>query len=703
MKFFLALFTVTMSLGSLLAMKFRLESYYTVIIYMIGVYQLYRVNYNSAFFLTFLRDSQEEKQEQAKLRLGPGEFNLKDEAEKNEDKFHDMFDWKKLIARQVVSWGLFAASIYVYFFRIRVEVSMETVMPLISFLFITRAVSVGHLLVPLAINLSTLLFFLPEFTGREYAVFLVYGILFIVNLALIYPSEERLGIKIKDWLSGKWVELLSTIGILLITFMVGKSVFGDMDLWKKKEPQVRKIDVQRQLKKIQRLESSLKRMTEQGLFQNKSLANRTSQLADKMKELSKEEKVSRYAWKECKNEGQQLEKEANQEISESKGPPLSDKLLEEMKADVRSRQNKGLDAHMEKKLEDFLKRAENFKGSEGNELISDYKGMKFGKGGFYQEETEFAHDPAVGDQNQFLEKMKNAEEEKKNIVEKLNRNIEEMKSSPDDGSMSINKSLKDELDQVDSLSSAERENLKQELARTAEFEKNIQARTHNPELREKMEKLEAERRHLENEMTPHMNARSKSELAQKILNHQKAVEAAGQEVKSEIMQNLKREEAKNSQDENKQEDTKSDSQLYKKILKFGVIALAGILIAWFMRKLGKKGIKKVEGIPEEIKDEIIQDLKALKRKELSPREEVIEFYNILHNALQTLIFIRETPPSCIVYEGIKSAEPELKDPTFTVTERFALTFYGGHDVTGPDLRTFRRDIRKIFSFFGITF
>ena len=418
MKFFLALFTVTMCLGSVLAMKFRPESFYLVIIYILGAYQLYRVNYDKAFFLTFLRDSKEDKQDQVKLRLGPGEFDIKDEAEKNEDKFHDMFDWKKLIARQVMSWGIFAASIYIFFFRIRVEVSMETVMPLISFLFITRSVSVGHLLVPLSINLVTIMFFIPEFTGRDYAVFLVYGILFIMNLALIYPSEERLGIKLKEWLSGKWVELLSTIAILVLTFMAGKYVFGDMDLHKK-DPKVRKVDVQRQLKKITRLESSLRRMTEQGLFQNKSLTRRTTELSDKIKELSQGETFYPDAWKECKDGVEKLEKEAGREISESRTPTLSEKLLEEMKADVRSRQKRGLDSMMEKKIADFLKRAENFKGSDGSDLVADYREMKFGKGGFYQEETEFDHDPSSETYAPFLEEMKKSSEEKRLSLKSL--------------------------------------------------------------------------------------------------------------------------------------------------------------------------------------------------------------------------------------------------------------------------------------------
>ena len=82
---------------------------------------------------------------------------------------------------------------------------------------------------------------------------------------------------------------------------------------------------------------------------------------------------------------------------------------------------------------------------------------------------------------------------------------------------------------------------------------------------------------------------------------------------------------------------------------------------------------------------------------------MIETYNVFHDGLRSMVFTNETPPSCIVYEGIKAAEPELEKPTFTVTETFAKTFYGERDVSVPELRAFRKDVRKVFSFFDITY
>ncbi|MES2525652.1 MAG: hypothetical protein V4598_01140 [Bdellovibrionota bacterium] len=690
MRFFLILLTITLSLGSILALHFSRESMFFPLLYILGAYQLYRVNYGKSFFLTFHNQKEAEVPEPVKLRLGPGEFAIKDEVEKKEDQFVDMFDWKKTIPRHLLSWGLFIAAIYIFFMKLQLEVSLANVLPLISFLFISRSVSIGHLLVPLALNLVTILFSMDEFSGRENIAFAVYGILFIVNLALIYPSEDRMGMKIRQWMSGRWMELLRTVGILLITFTAAKFLLSDLK-FDSKEPEIPKSEILRQINKVNRMQSSLKRMTEQGLFENRALKNRARELTEKMKEVSSQEKFSPDAWKECKDEGEKLNQDIQSALSESKAPDLTPKLLNQMKKDLSSRP-------LDDKALDLLERMNNFKGGEGSDLVSDYRDMKFGNGGFYQEQMEF-DDSTPYDQNpQLLQDLKNAEEKKKDITERLNKNIEDLKANPDEGLLSVNKALKDELDQIDSMSGQDKAVMQNELRRSEEIQKNLMEKAQSPESRKKIQELANEASHLNNEMTPHMNALAKSELAKKILDHQKKMENTGREVKEETSEKIK----KDVHEEEKKEDTK-DSGIFKKFLKFAAIATGAILIFWLYSLFNKKGIKKVEGIPEELKEEIIQDLKALKKKSLSPREEVIETYNIFHNALQSLVFHYETPPSCIVYEGIKVAEPELKEPTFTVTETFALTFYGNREVTTTALKAFRRDTKKIFSFFGITF
>ena len=273
-----------------------------------------------------------------------------------------------------------------------------------------------------------------------------------------------------------------------------------------------------------------------------------------------------------------------------------------------------------------------------------------------------------------------------------------MKQTNDQSLLPVNKALKDELDRLDSLASDERELFTKEIEKSQEIQKTLESKVHDPALREKLQSLAEENHQLSNQLTPHMKAADKSQLAGKILEHKKKLESAGREVREEVAAEIAKQEI-----EKPLEVENDNSKLWNKILRIGAFAIGAFLVLWFIDRLSKKGVKKVRGIPDEVKEELSNELKAISRKKLSPREEVIETYNVFHDGLKTLIFTNETPPSCIVYEGISAAEPQLQRPTFTVTETFARTFYGERDVSLSELKTFRKDVRKIFSFFEITY
>lgn len=687
MKSFLVLFIMTLSLGSVMALDSSLESFLFIILYALGAYHLYRVNYGEAFFLTF-HSPREVLKDEAKLRLGPGEFDLKDEAEKSEDQFIALFDWRKVIVRQFLSWGLFSGAIYLFYFRLGMEISLESVTPVLSFLFIMRAVSIGHLLVPLGINLFTILSVFPDLVGKKIIFFGLYGILFILTLALIYPSEERISFKIQQWKSGRVNEILRSMMVILMTFLIGNYLFAD--LHQKKDKEFLQNEVAQNTKNISRINSSLKRMAAEGIFQNKEILERAEFLSQEVQNLSPKESLLR---------GKMLEADFQQALSESPTPVLSPELLDLMRNDLNRRNGTGIDPALEKKMNDLLQRAEIFQGGDGSDLVSEYRELKYGKGGFYQEETEFDHSPADELSRQSLEQIKNSVQKKREVSEKLNQTIEKLKASPDEGLSAVNKALKEEYHKVDTLSESERESFNEALARAGEVRNNLISRARDPEIRQKIEELDFERKKLAQEMTPHMNAAQKAELAEKILNHQKRIETVGTELKQKITEDLNRESLRQ---EKTQKKSKENGWL-KKVMKLGSIGLGAFFLLWFFSRLKKKGIKKVAGIPEELREELVQELRALKKRDLTAREEVIETYNVFHNALSALVFHTETPPSCIVYEGIRLSEPVLKDPTFTVTETFARTFYGNRDVSAESLKAFRRDMKRIFSFFGIKF
>jgi hypothetical protein len=373
---------------------------------------------------------------------------------------------------------------------------------------------------------------------------------------------------------------------------------------------------------------------------------------------------------------------------------LTPELLAKMTGDLRQKANSEVDPQLQGQMEALLNRMENYQGVGGKEILKDYQEMKFGNKGYYREETDFLQGESDQQTTSSLESMKAATEKKKELTEKLEKNIEELKSSKDEGLLSVNKALKDELETVDSTSSDEKTAMTKELDNTKEALDELAARAKDPDLQKKINDLTRENQKLAGEITPHMRAEGKSEMANNILQEKKALEEIRNEVRQKIEEELKKEEPK-------PEDTPDKKRDYSGLIRIVVLVLGGMLFFWFMSRFKKKGIKRVRGISEELKEDIEEKLREVKKKKLSPRDEVIETYNVLHDGLKGMVFTGETPPSCIVYEGMSSVEPELTLPLFTVTETFATTFYGDHDVTTPALKAFRKDVTKVFSFFDI--
>ena len=699
MKAFLTLIVITLSLGTFLSLDLTAQALYYVPLYILAVYHIYRLNISEGFFLVFLEKTM--KDEIARVRLGPTELEMKDEADKNEDKFLSLFDWKRSTVRKIISWSVFCATIYLLFFRLHLEITLEGVMPAIVALFLMRVVAVGHFLVPLAINLLLTLKDLPDYKPLEWVLFVIYGFLFVTNLALIYPSEERLGRKLSEWLSGKWTEVFRTAMILLVSFTAGLYLFP-REFRKDEKPQVSTESIAKKEKDLRRLESSLRNMMNMGLMRSESLVQEARFLQRDMHQFSKEEERSPEEWKSLQERQEKLTKQFEGELSSAKSPNLTPELLDYMKRDLQSRRKEGIDPKTFAEMQKLLHRMENFKGAGGDEITADYRELKHGKNGFYHEGTELpADDHYPGTGSDKIMEMIEAEATKKDLTEKIEKNIEAMKADPDQGLQSVNDALKKELEKVDTTGPEERQMVTQELDRARAIQKELQSKASDPELAAKLEKLMDENRNLLNEMTPHMNAAAKSQLAKKVTEQRTATEAIRNEIRNDLAEKIYREEQAETKKELAEAEKKEDSKVFEKLLRMISILVSGILLFWFFSRMKKKGVKKVRGVPEDIREEIEEKLRAVKKKSLSPREEVIETYNVFHDSLGLLVFNYETPPSCIVYEGITAAEPELQVPVFTVTETFAKTFYGDRDVTTNDLRTFRKDVNKVFKFFDI--
>ncbi len=131
----------------------------------------------------------------------------------------------------------------------------------------------------------------------------------------------------------------------------------------------------------------------------------------------------------------------------------------------------------------------------------------------------------------------------------------------------------------------------------------------------------------------------------------------------------------------------------KRVFPFLVGLFFILLINYFLKK---KGVKKVEAFDPETLIELKAEWKALRKLSLSPRDEVIHYYNLFHNSLQKIHYsAHEAPPSCIIYDDMIKNNFELHRPTLVITDVFARCYYGEADVTSDSLKIFRKALWEI--------
>ncbi len=190
-----------------------------------------------------------------------------------------------------------------------------------------------------------------------------------------------------------------------------------------------------------------------------------------------------------------------------------------------------------------------------------------------------------------------------------------------------------------------------------------------------------------------------TQLAQKLQTITKKVEAIKEEAKEKT--NNSNHSPKPIEDLGKELKIPPKNDLIEKFIKYSaplILFFVFFLIQYFLRK---KGIKRVRGGNAEVIKDLKQEWKNQKKLKLSAREEVILFYNLLHDSLQKIHYEHETPPSCIVHSDMKANNPEIDKATFVVTEVFSQCFYGGKNVDDKSLKLFRKGLNKILSVYEL--
>jgi hypothetical protein len=286
-------------------------------------------------------------------------------------------------------------------------------------------------------------------------------------------------------------------------------------------------------------------------------------------------------------------------------------------------------------------------------------------------------------------------EEKSEVAEKISRNHEELQSLKKEVSESIARSLKEKstdglseelktlahsAENGKELSQTDERILRNELKRNENLKEELESSTADNKVKEELEKLSLENQEIAKKLSSDLKPKDKSDLVQRVAENQRKLR-----------------EMKEDRAEKKETHFK-----WERILKLILLSAIAYILYSFIHRLMKKGVKKAIVVPEPIREDIAAELRELKKRQLSPRQEVIETYNVLHDGLHLLVFEKETPPSCIVYEEMAHSEPTLDKPSFAVTEIYANTFYGERDVSPEDLSTFRKNVKKIFSYFEIS-
>jgi hypothetical protein len=126
-----------------------------------------------------------------------------------------------------------------------------------------------------------------------------------------------------------------------------------------------------------------------------------------------------------------------------------------------------------------------------------------------------------------------------------------------------------------------------------------------------------------------------------------------------------------------------------------IIVAFGFLVKYFTKTPIDK-LKKVDEAKELIatfKAEII----ALKNTELSPRDEIIKYYEIFYLFIKGRHYPEtEAPPPTELFHQIESFYSPLNNQLETVTDIFCQTVYGKHEVHEQKLMNFRNSIEVIF-------
>lgn len=181
--------TITLLIGTLLSLRSVELLIYYAAYYALCFFTLKSFKYGNDFFLSF--DKERTGYLANKIKLAGQEISSNLEEDKQEDRFLNVFETYRVVKRKLLSWVLFLGGIWFFYYKNGLELSVNSLVPVLSCFFIINSFFVGHLLVAVLLNALLVAYnYSPELPVLAY---LLYAFAFLVSLYLISKTlEEKL-------------------------------------------------------------------------------------------------------------------------------------------------------------------------------------------------------------------------------------------------------------------------------------------------------------------------------------------------------------------------------------------------------------------------------------------------------------------------------------------------------------------------------
>lgn len=180
---------ITLLIGTILSLRSMEALFYYALYYGLCFLALRSFKYGTDFFLSF--DKERLGLTPNKIKLAGQEISSGVDEDKQEDRFLNIFETYRVVKRKVLSWALFLGGIWFFYYKNGSELSVNSLVPVLSCFFIVNSFFVGHLLVALLLNAILVSYnYSPEIPLFTYILytFSFFGSLYLTSKSL----EENL-------------------------------------------------------------------------------------------------------------------------------------------------------------------------------------------------------------------------------------------------------------------------------------------------------------------------------------------------------------------------------------------------------------------------------------------------------------------------------------------------------------------------------